>query len=153
SERSVYVTWLHHGASEISLDGDFTDLRRLFPEAMGYLQSPIPGFHQLALSSEYLATSSVFNFMAFRPVRGHQGHYVTTRVPVGIVEDLDLAGNQLLLLGNPDRRHISGGIAWLGPVSAFPATDLRPLLHDLGGAGAPHLINCAGLQLGSTRFL
>jgi hypothetical protein len=155
SDRTVYVAWLHHGVSELTLDGNFKVLRDLFPDARGYLRSRYQGFDQLAVSNQHVVASSTFNTLGFRDRQApDDGHLIITRVPVGIVEDLDLSGHRILMLGNPGTRLTpTGGIAWLGPLSGYPAIDLKPILFDVAGANSPTLIHCAGLDLGGARFL
>jgi hypothetical protein len=154
SDRTVYVAWLNHGVSELALDGNFTALRNLFPDAAGKWKSRYLPFENLAVSKDYVVASSRFNTLGFRPSQGRKGRVVITKVAVGIVEDLDLSGNRLLLLGNPEMKTTpTGGVAWLGPLTAHPATDLTPILIDAGGAHTPSLVNCSDLALGGVRFL
>jgi len=156
SARSVYVAWLHHGVSELTMDGNFTALRNLFPDTRG-AHTPLRylPFHRLAVSQEHVVAASLFRTLGYRPLHGTDGHVVITKASVGIAEDIDVSGNRLLLVGDPELRvlPIGGGIAWLGPLSAYPARDLKPILHDAGHGSFPNLINCYELQLGAARFL
>jgi hypothetical protein len=153
-ERSVYVAWMHHGASQLSLDGNFTALRNLFPDVQGFMRSPYLPFDHLAVSDQYVVASSLWNTLGFRPLHGSQGMVLMTKVPVGIVDAIDLAGSRLVLLGIPTSAlPKNGAIAWLGPLTGYPGRDLKPLLYDAGGAKYPTFLNCAALQLGKARFL
>ncbi|HVR10937.1 MAG TPA: hypothetical protein VMW75_23040, partial [Thermoanaerobaculia bacterium] len=90
------------------------------------------------------------------PTPGTPGGAVAiTKIPISIVQDLDLAGNRLLLLGNPEwSLNPAPSVAWVGPLSEHPAKDLQPLpLYDSGGAKSPGLANCDELLLGAARFL
>jgi hypothetical protein len=156
SAHTVYVAWLHHGVSELTMDGSFTALRNLFPDAReGGVQSRYFPFHRLAASKDYVVAASLYRTLGFRPLNGTAGRVQMTKASVGIAVDLDLSENRLGLLGDPEMRvlPLGGGIAWLGPLSADPGKDLKPVLHDVGNGRFPNLINCYELQLGGVRFL
>jgi len=55
SDRSVYVAWFHHGASELALDGKFTAVRDLFGDASSARYQP---FDFLAVSNNSIVASS-----------------------------------------------------------------------------------------------
>jgi hypothetical protein len=73
-----------------------------------------------------------------------------------VQQDLDRAGRRLLCLGAPHDGTptfaADGAIAWIGSL-AHGLSDLRPILHDVGGPGAPNLRRCSVLELGSVRSL
>jgi hypothetical protein len=56
-------------------------------------------FEILATSKEFVATAARFGTAMLRPTHGQPGSVVAIRkIPIGIVQDLDLAGDRLLLL-------------------------------------------------------
>jgi hypothetical protein len=72
------------------------------------------------------------------------------------IHDLDLDGSRLAVVGaqrdvqqkfSPD-----GAIAWIGSLDKDLA-DLKPVLFDAGGPGAPSMAHCCTFLLGVTRFL
>jgi hypothetical protein len=157
-DRSLYLAWVREGVTEVTLDGSFTRQRSLMIDPDRHFRS----FEILAASPAYLVASSRFNAMALRPGPAHRNDLsATARVPIAIVQDLDLSGSRLLLLGNPGFTYpVAGTVAWVGPVSDSPARDLKPLpVIDLSGAQAktenhfPSLTNCSELELGGARFL
>jgi len=156
SDRSVYVAWLRHGASELALDGKFTVVRNLFPDASSARYQP---FDFLAASSDYIVASSNALTLGFRPrphgePTGEVSNVLITRASVGSVEAVDLSGNRLLLIGMPNEWATdTAGIAWLGPLTRYPARDLKPVLSDVAGVARSSLLNCRHLMLGAVRFL
>jgi len=151
-DQSVYLAWVKEGVTETALDGKFTRLRTLIADPMRFMRD----FEILATSKELLVASARFRTFMFRPAPNQDGDAVViTKIPIGIVQDLDLAGNRLLLLGNPEwSLDPAPSVAWIGPVSEHPAKDLKPLpLYDTAGAKSPGLVNCSELLLGAVRFL
>jgi hypothetical protein len=113
-------------------------------------------FEIRATSKQFVVASARFRTFMFRPAPSQPGSVVTiTKVPIGIVQDLDLSGNRLLLLGNPQwSASPAPSVAWLGPISEHPVQDLKGLpLYDAGGSKSPGLVNCSELHLGAARFL
>jgi hypothetical protein len=152
SDQSVYLAWVKEGVTETALDGKFTRLRTLIADPMRRMRD----FEILATSKDLVVASARFRTFIFRPAPSQPGGAVTiTKIPIGIVQDLDLAGNRLLLLGNPEWSEAPApSVAWVGPVSEHPAQDLKGLpLYDAGGAKSPGLVNCSELLLGAARFL
>jgi hypothetical protein len=152
SDDSIYLAWVKEGVTETALDGKFTRRRTLIADPMRFMRD----FEILATSKEFVVASARFSTFMFRPTPGQPGSAVAiTKIPIGIVQDLDLAGNRLLLLGNPEwNLNSAPSVAWVGPISAHPAKDLEPLpLYDSGGAKSPGLVNCEELLLGAARFL
>jgi hypothetical protein len=151
SDHTVFVAWFRHGVSELALDGKFTARRNLFPDINTLGSLPVDF---LAASTDYVVASSIFKTLGFRARAAGNGRVSIARVPIGIVQSLDLAGNRLLLLGDPvPKANLGAGVVWLGPLTHTPAQDLKPILYDVAGARAPNLVNCAHLLLGAARFL
>jgi len=156
SDRTIHVAWLRQGVSEIALDGKFTDLRRLFPDANAATYEYYP-FELLATSSQFVVAAAIWNQLAFRraPQLDERGFSIH-KVPVGLVQDIDLSDGRLLLLGTPisiASSAISAGVTWLGPVTPNPEHDLQPILTDIAGLHTPTLINCSRFFIGAARFL
>jgi hypothetical protein len=151
SDHSVYLAWIKEGVTETALDGKFTRLRTLIADPARWMRD----FEILAVSKQYTVAAARFRTLAFRPTTGRAGVVAITKIPISIVQDLDLSGDRLLLLGNPQwSESPSPSIAWLGPVTEHPAQDLKPLpLYDAAGASSPGLVNCSELLLGGVRFL
>lgn len=155
SDRSVYVAWFRHGASELALDGKFTVARNLFPDASSARYQP---FDFLAASSDYIVASSNALTLGFR-TRPHGqpegvANVLITRASVGNVEAIDLSGDRVLLVGLPNVWATdSAGVAWLGPLTRYPVRDLKPILSDVAGVGTHTLFNCNHLMLSAARFL
>jgi hypothetical protein len=152
SDGSVFLAWIKEGVTETALDGNFTRLRTLVADPGRWMRD----FEILATSKEFVVASARFRTMTFRPTAsGESSPAAIANLHAGIVEDLDLAGSKLLLLGNPAWSASSvPSILWTGPLTEHPASDLKPLpLYDLGGAESPGLVNCDELLLGAVRFL
>jgi len=157
SDSSVFLAWSKEGVFEVALDGKFSPVRAVIPDPEHHFR----GYEILATSPEYIVTSSQFKSMAFRP-RALQptGLVAIKRVPVGIVEGLDISGHELALLGNPAMLPApKGAVAWLGDLSEHPEKDLKPLPVLDRGASNPEtwegrsLANCSTLEVGAIRFL
>ena len=152
SDTSVYLAWIKEGVTETALDGKFTRLRTLIADPARWMRD----FEMLAASRESVVAAARFRTMTFRPAASQPGGVVAiTKLPIGVVEDLDLAGNRLALLGTPEWSIAPPpSIAWVGPLTEHPAKDLKPLpLYDAGGPKLPGLVNCFELLLGAVRFL
>jgi hypothetical protein len=157
SDHTVYLARLLHGVFEIALDDKLSRVHVAVPDAKT-MQVHFSNFSRIAVSSKYLATSSLLSDLSFRSLAaGAGGTYLLTNLRLGTTSAFDLSENRLLFLGHPDTKtESSAGVVWIGPLSAHPLTDLRPLLIDVASAGTPTtpgLINCATLQLGTARFL
>lgn len=153
SDHSVYLSWVKEGVTETALDGKFTRLRMLVTDPDRWMRD----FEFLGASPDFVVASGRSRIMMLRPTPpSHPGGLVAiTKAPISIVEDLDVFGKRLLILGNPEwSESPAPSIAWLGPVSEHPRKDLEPLpLYDVAGARSPSLINCDELLLGAARFL
>jgi hypothetical protein len=73
---------------------------------------------------------------------------------IGIVDDLDVVGNRILLLGapSPEEPYTTGGVAWLGTFDSEPR-DWKVLLQAPDAPNATPLFYCSGMGLGAARFL
>jgi hypothetical protein len=154
SPTSIYLSRLYDGVTLTGLTGTPVAERQVMAgsKATGMLS-----FERLAASADYLVASSPYNTLAFRPVAGAPGNaYPLRRLTVGIIEALDLKGDDLLVLGIPERFGPvapTGALVWIGSVSRVYAKTAKPVLIGVRGSGARHLDNCSGLALGAVRFL
>ncbi len=155
-EESVFVSWERSGVAEVGLDG--ARRRTLVPDikTLGGV-SNFTRYDHLAVSSQTVATASLGWTMVWRPVKANPGGPVLfRRKDVPITYDFDLSDDRILLLGlarfeNGDFAP-DGAVAWIGTRSS-DLKDLKPVLHDVGGPGAPAFFNCSTRPLGAVRFL
>ncbi len=161
SGSSVYLTRLADGVFEVPLEGKLTPTRVLVPDQQT-MHMRFASFSKLAASSDYVAASASLADFIFRPVRTQPGGiFRLTKLRVGIAYAFDISGDRLLFLGDlvPNtEEQDSRAVVWIGPLTAHPRQDLKPILSDAASAAAttpstPSLINCAELQLGAARFL
>jgi hypothetical protein len=154
SDHTVFVAWLRNGVSEVALDGKFTALRNLFPDASAADPSAYLPFDLLAVSNEDVVAASRWNLLGFRTRAA--GSFVMHRVAASLVQGIDVSGGRLLLLGDPvplAHEHAAAGIAWLGRLSDDLEHDLQPVLTDFAGVHTPTLLNCSSFLVGAARFL
>jgi hypothetical protein len=148
-DHSVYLSLKKSGVVEYSLDGK-APLKQMIPgskEPGGFWLS-----YHLAVSPRYLVDGSPLFALTWRPLDST----VRKDVPFEGIDDLDIQGNKVAVVGvrrGADRTFApDGAIAWIGSLDK-DLTDLKPLLFDAGGAGAPSANACGILMLGATRFL
>jgi hypothetical protein len=152
SDASVYVSWDRDGVAEVGLDGTWR--RALVPnlKALGGIQH----YTHLAVSSRSLAVASHNWTLAWRPLQANPRREVLfQRRQIPITNDLDLSGERILLMGVAEREETfapRGEVAWLGTL-ATGLKDLKPVLLDVGGPGAPNYFNCRTQSVGAVRFL
>jgi hypothetical protein len=152
SDDSVYVAWESDGVAEVSLAG--AKRRVLIPDLKTL--GGIDHYSHLAVSADALVVGSQLHSFVWRPLKADAGgHFEVHHQPFRETQDLDLAGDRILLLGHEKHEETyspKGEIAWVGSLSGKLA-DLAPVLHDAGGAGAPHYRNCGSYRVGAVRFL
>ena len=152
SDDSAYVSWESDGVAERNLDG--TKRRGWVPDLKTL--GGIDHYSHLAVSSGILAVSSELHSLVWRPLKAAvDGRFPVHRQEFRMTQDFDLSGDRILLLG--DARHErtfspKAEVAWIGTLAANLG-DLKPLLRDAGGAGAPNFHNCGSYQMGAVRFL
>lgn len=157
SDHSVYLARLWDGVDEVSLAAGLPRVRQLVPSREILDQK---SFSRLAASDGFLAFAGLAEKVNWRPLtRRADGTVRFDNKPMGDVEDLDLSGDRLLVLGalapeGPDRRFSpDGAVAFLGTTREDGSQSFRPVLFDPAGSGAPHLGNCVTASLGAARFL
>ncbi|HVT14951.1 MAG TPA: hypothetical protein VHQ90_02070 [Thermoanaerobaculia bacterium] len=149
-ERSVYLGLGVDGTVEVRLDAAGAAAKEVIPG-----RSKPGGFsatHRIAASAKYLVAAGPAFWVTWRrlddPVRSDAAFEA--------IQAIDLRDGQLALVGaRRDERGkfgADGAIAWTGSLDKR-LTDLKPLLYDAGGPGAPTMNRCLGAELGATRFL
>lgn len=155
---SVYLAREAHGVAELELGEGLPQRRELVPQLKTF--GNFWGFKRLAVSRDYLLVGAQARHLAWRSLpRKPGGRVLFTRRPFGNIDDVDLAGDRIVLLGNPSSgaEPSPPGIVWVGSL-AKELSDLRPVLRDAAEeAGAEERdwnhYKCAGLGLGAVRFL
>jgi hypothetical protein len=149
SDHSVVLALIKSGVVEYNLDGK-TPPKQLIPGA-----SAPGGFRysdKVAFSSRYVAAGDWLQSVTWRPLDSA----VRKEEAFDCLHNLDVGGSRFAVVGvrrdtqgkfSPD-----GVIAWIGSLDK-DLTDLKPLLYDAGGPGAPNLGACCAFSLGATRFL
>lgn len=153
-DDAVYVSWFSDGVALVGLEG--SRRRTLVPERK--ILNTLRNYNQLAVSSRALAVAADAWSFAWRPlqgpVRGQEGRVLFDHQEIAITYDFDILGDKMVLLGLSNLRPsaLQGEIAFLGTLSAR-LEDLRPILLDAGGPGAPAFYRCQSHQVGGIRFL
>jgi hypothetical protein len=158
-DDSVYVSWDRDGVFEMGLNG--VKRRTMVPDVKTL--GKINYYESLAISPTTLAVASVSWGIVWRPLKANPDGKITVRSQrVPIVNSLDFSGDRLLMLGlaefegdekgNPPEFAPHGDVAWVGTLSDRLA-NLKPVLYDVGGAGAPNYFNCRFNPMDAARFL
>jgi hypothetical protein len=149
SDHSVVLALKKSGVVEYNLNG------KSVPQQMIAGEKSPGGFWEsrhVAISSRYLVAGSWLFAMTWRPLDS----IVRKEEAVEFIHDLDVRNNRVAVVGarrdaqgqfSPD-----GAIAWIGSLDKA-LSDLKPLIFDAGGSGAPSMNACGSFSLGSTRFL
>jgi hypothetical protein len=155
SDSSVYISWDRAGVAEVGLDG--VKRRTLVPDLKTL--GDIDHYTHLAVSPSTLVVSSQLWTTVWRPLKGNPGgEVIFQRHEIPIVEDIDVSGDRVLLMGLAEHqkgaRDIApkGDVAWVGTLSG-KMEDFKPVLYDLGGPGAPNYFHCRHFSMGAVRFL
>jgi hypothetical protein len=152
SDDSVYVSWDRDGVAEVGLDG--TRQRFLVPNL--HTLGEIKHYTHMAASSRDLAVASINWTFAWRSLKASPaGQVLFQKQGIAITNDFDLQGDRILLMGTAKHEEpfqAKGEVAWLGTLSS-KLTDLKPVLHDVDGAGAPAYRRCRAELVGAVRFL
>ncbi|HZZ19322.1 MAG TPA: hypothetical protein VFE25_08135 [Opitutaceae bacterium] len=149
SGRSVYLALKRRGVVEYDLDGK-AEPKQLIPgekEPGGFWLS-----YHVAASSQFLIAGSPLFALTWRPLDSA----VRKDEAFEGIDDLDVQGGRLAVVGvrrdSAGKFAPEGAIAWTGSLDK-DLSDLKPLVFDAGGPGAPNANACGLLLLGSTRFL
>lgn len=150
SDRSLFLGLSSHGVVEVSLDAPGTPLQEVIPGRLkpGGFWAAV----RIAASPEYLAASGPAVVLTWRPRKAPPRE----EMPFDTIEGIDVQGKKLAIVGGKrdegGRYAPDGAIAWVGRLDKKLA-DLRPLLYDVKGPGAPMMGRCGGATGGGIRFL
>lgn len=149
SDRTVYLPLVWDGTVEASLDVDGPAPREMIPGARA-----VGGWNRnlkVGASTSYLVVGGPFDLTwrtLDQPLRREER--------LDRVADLDVAGSRLLVFGirKDEQGNIApdGTIAWLGSLDK-ELSDLRPVLADARGPGAPNFCACGHFDVSAARFL
>lgn len=150
SDTSVYLALTKSGTAEVSLEPLAGKVEKVILGA----QEPggFWGCSRLGASQDYLVAAGPAFSLTWRkrtdPLR--------KEMAFDGIEDIDVGGRRLAVLGarrdDKGRFAPEGAIAWVGSLDR-DLTDLRPVLLDQRGEGAPNLSACGNFELGAVRFL
>jgi hypothetical protein len=148
-DGSVYLSLEMDGTFEMSLDPAATAPKEIIPGATK--PGGFWGSHKLAASPRYLVVAGPYKSLTWRriddPARQEE--------VFESISALDVHDNRLAILGarrdEQQRFAPDGAIAWVGSLDK-QLSDLKPLLYDVLGPGAPTMNRCLG-RLGAVRFL
>jgi len=155
-DLSVYLARRDDGVDEVRLAAGLPRVRQWVPSRAVLDGGSFKSFSRLAASDGYLAFAGLADFVTWRSLaQRSDGTVRFDQKPMGIVEDLDLAGDRFLVLGALRQHPFApdGAVAFLGSARGDGEQELRPVLFDPAGKGAPHLGNCITAALGAVRFL
>lgn len=150
SESSVYLALTKSGTVEASLDPLAGNLREMVPGAAK--PGGFWGSSRIGASPEFLAVAGPALSLTWRKLAAP----LRKEIAFDVIEDIDVGGRRLAVLGA--RRDGKGDVApegaivWTGSLDK-DLTDLKPLLYDQRGKGAPNLGACLNFELGAVRFL
>lgn len=150
SDASVYLALTKSGTAEVSLEPLGGKVEKVIlgaREPGGFW-----GCSRLGASQDYLVAAGPAFSLTWRkrtdPLR--------KEIVFDGIEDIDVGGRRLVVLGarrdDKGRFAPEGAIAWVGSLDK-DLTDLRPILLDQRGEGAPNLNACGNFELGAVRFL
>lgn len=149
NDQSLILALRTRGVVQYNLDGKSSP-KTLIPgegEPGGFWQS-----EHLGVSSQYLVAGAWLFAMTWRPMDSA----VRKEEAFDGIHSLDVRGSRVAVVGarrdgkgeySPD-----GAIAWIGSLDKNLA-DLKPLIFDARGPGAPTMGACTAFSLGETRFL
>jgi hypothetical protein len=147
--HSVVLALRKDGVVEYDLDGKSSPKKMISGEGTpgGFWDS-----HHIGISSRYLVVGAWLFTMTWRPLDSA----MRNEEAFDGIHDLDVYQNRVAVVGA--RRNAEGdyapdgAIAWIGSLDKN-LSDLKPLIFDAGGAGAPNMGSCASFFLGAVRFL
>ncbi|HVT19431.1 MAG TPA: hypothetical protein VHQ90_25040 [Thermoanaerobaculia bacterium] len=149
SDQKVYLSLSQGGMVEASLDPGGPAPREMIPG-----NKTVGGWRfgsWIGASPSYLVMAGHFG-LTWRTL----DQPLRQEARLEKVEDIDVAGDQLLALGIQvdESRGVApdGTIVWLGSL-AKGLSDLRPILSDARGPGALNHTSCGHFEVGGVRFL
>lgn len=150
SDESVYLALGWDGVVEMSLAPYGERIRKIVPgkqERGGFYVSTLLGAH-----ADTVLVGAPIAAVTWQ----RQSSSVRREAAFDVIQDLDLHAGRAVVLGV--RRDAEGqfapegAIAWLGSLAADLA-DVRPVVFDTRGPGAPNVDACGSFRMGSVRFL
>lgn len=155
SDSSIYLARGFDGVTELSLEQPLRELRSVVPDVKT-LRGP-RNYQNLAASSRWLAVGAEGWHLAWRPAGPQKIGAVAFYVqPLLIPMDIDVDGDRIVVLGEgrPEASvPATGGVAFLGRMSATGLKDYRPVLSDVHGLEMRSFYNCSRMKMGAVRFL
>jgi hypothetical protein len=149
-DRSVYLGLGVDGAVEVSLGAAGAAPREVIPG--GSKAGGFSATHRIATSSKYLVAAGPALWLTWRRL----DNPVRFDAAFEAIQAIDVRDAQLAVVGARRDDHgkfaTDGAIAWTGSLDKQLA-DLKPLLYDAGGPGAPTMNRCIGAELSAVRFL
>ncbi len=160
-DASVYVSRLFDGVAQLKLQAGLPAVRQVVPNQTTLGTTYYKTFSRLAASEDFLAFADRLDYVNWRALgNSSDGTVRFDRKAMDYVEDLDVAGDRLLVLGAvssglPGARKLAAGgaVAFLGSARHDGGQRFKPVLFDPGGDGSPHLQHCGTAALGAARFL
>lgn len=150
SANSVYLALTKSGTVEASLDPLGGHIEELIPGATK--PGGFWGSSRVGASPEYLAVAGPAFSLAWRKLAAP----LRKEIAFDVIEDIDVGAGKAAVLGarrdDKGRFAPDGAIGWLGSLDQ-DLTDLKPILFDQRGKGAPNLNACGNFELGAVRFL
>ncbi|MDP9122145.1 MAG: hypothetical protein M3O15_12405 [Acidobacteriota bacterium] len=155
SDRTVYLPLAKYGTVEASVDASGPPPRERVGGSLtvgGWTLSSWVG-----ASPAYLVVAGHFFGLTWRSL----DRPLRKEAAFNQIQDIDVSGSRLLVLGTRSDEHIAdvrkryapdGTIAWIGSLDK-DLSDLRPVLADTGGPGAPTFSACGSFEMGAIRFL
>jgi hypothetical protein len=150
SDQSVYLGLGVDGAVEVSLRAAAAAPRELIPG--GSKAGGFSATHRIAASARYLVAAGPALWLTWRRIDDP----VRFDAALEAIQAIDVRDAQLAVVGarrdDQGKFATDGAIAWIGSLDRQLA-DLKPLLYDAGGSGAPTMNRCIGAELSAIRFL
>lgn len=150
SDSSIYLALTKSGTAEVSLEPLAGKVEKVIPGARE--PGGFWGSSRLGASADFLAVAGPAFSLTWRK----RTEPLRKEIAFDGIEDIDVGRRRLAVLGarRDDKGDVApdGAIAWLGSLDK-DLTDLRPVLRDQRGKGAPNLNACGNFELGAVRFL
>jgi hypothetical protein len=148
SDRRVYLALGIAGTVEVNVEPAGAAPRGMVPgrdKPGGSIAS------YLGASSRYLVVAAPGRVLTWRPLQAPE----LSTFAFDAIQAVDVRENRLAVVGaqrDGARYAPDGAIAWIGSLDKQLA-DLKPILYDVGGPGAPTMDRCLAFSLAAARFL
>lgn len=154
-DGSVMVVRREGGVRELELGEGITLGRQPIPDPQ---KGGRGGLKSLGVSPQYVATANTAPELLWRPfaTQKDRSFRLEIREIGAATEDIDVAGDRLLLLGHPFPKleDNQGVIAWVATLGS-DLRDWKPLLRDVNAGKSTDLVfyHCLTQAIGAARFL